>query len=255
MKNANIKKMSQISLVLFVIMIIINTLGAQGFINNLSQSDVSMMFPTLITPAGFTFSIWWVIYTLLCITLVASLIRYKNSYYEKIISSVSVLFWVSCFLNIAWIVAFSYKIIWLSAILIVWMFVTLFQIIKKVQTLNGNKKWLFDLSFGLYSWWLAIASVVNFVAYLVSIGFNFWGQEQMFYIVLLLIFLVVASALQFIHRNPFFNLSIAWAFFGIIAKHNFDNYSDPLFLILVIGIVILLALSIREMLKMRIKML
>lgn len=38
--------------------LIINTLGALGLINGLSQKEISDMFVTLITPSPSTFSIW-----------------------------------------------------------------------------------------------------------------------------------------------------------------------------------------------------
>ncbi len=252
MKNFSIKRILQINLFLFGLTIVANFLGAQGYINEASQSDVSKSFPTMITPDGFTFGIWGVIYTLLFLSFVVAFIKRNESYYQKSIRTISALFWVSSFLNIAWIIVFSYKIIWLSAILIVLMFVTLFRIIQKLKIENGNQKGLFDLSFGLYAGWLAIASVVNFSAFLVSVGFEFWNIEKIFYTGLMIVFMVFIIFTQKIHKNPFFNLSIAWAFFGIIKKLNFESYTDYMFLLLIAGIVMMLTLSVMCIRKMKI---
>ncbi|HOD02080.1 MAG TPA: tryptophan-rich sensory protein, partial [Clostridiales bacterium] len=60
-----------ISGILFAITLTINTLGALGVINGLTQKQVSDMYPTLITPSPFTFTIWSVIYSLLTISIIA----------------------------------------------------------------------------------------------------------------------------------------------------------------------------------------
>ncbi|WP_373471495.1 hypothetical protein [Carnobacterium alterfunditum] len=55
------KTKTYINAILLVITLIINGMGAFGLINGLSQKEVSDMYPTLITPAPSTFSIWSVI--------------------------------------------------------------------------------------------------------------------------------------------------------------------------------------------------
>jgi TctA family transporter len=80
----------------------INTLGALGIINGLSQKEVSDMFPTLITPSPSTFSIWSVIYSLLIASVLVMIIKKKDSYYHQAINRLPVLFPLSCIFNIAW---------------------------------------------------------------------------------------------------------------------------------------------------------
>ena len=50
-----------------LVTLIVNALGGLGFINGLSQKEVSDMFDTIITPSPSTFSIWGLIYSLLII--------------------------------------------------------------------------------------------------------------------------------------------------------------------------------------------
>lgn len=54
----------------------INYLGVAGFINNASQVEVSRQYQTLITPVGFAFSIWSLIYWLLIISLFVMLMKH-----------------------------------------------------------------------------------------------------------------------------------------------------------------------------------
>ena len=63
----NTKTKAWVNMGLFLLTLLINTLGAYGFINGSSQKEVSDTYQTLITPSPATFSIWGVIYTLLLI--------------------------------------------------------------------------------------------------------------------------------------------------------------------------------------------
>lgn len=63
--------------------LVINTLGALGFINGLSQKEISDMFVTLITPSPSTFSIWSVIYSLLIISIIVMIVKKDDLYYKS----------------------------------------------------------------------------------------------------------------------------------------------------------------------------
>ena len=112
------KTKAWINAILLVLTLIINAMGAFGLINGLSQKEISDTYPTLITPAPSTFSIWSVIYAFLILTIIVLLVKSKESYYERALDVVSPLFWLSCMLNIVWIVSFSYNLIGLSTIFI-----------------------------------------------------------------------------------------------------------------------------------------
>ena len=92
----------------FVITLAVNTLGAIGLINGLSQKEISDKYVTLITPSPSTFSIWSIIYTLLIISVIVMIMKKDDPYYQKAIDQITVLFRISCILNIAWIVTFSF---------------------------------------------------------------------------------------------------------------------------------------------------
>lgn len=94
-----------------------NYLGASGFFNDMGQAAVSSKYQTLLTPNGFAFSIWGVIYTLVFATLVYLFIKRKGPAVAKLIGLVSAPFVVSCLFNMAWIVAFSYEKMALSTFL------------------------------------------------------------------------------------------------------------------------------------------
>ncbi len=244
------KKNMWISLVFYFVVVFTNYASAMGLINGQSQSAVSKSYPTMITPAGFAFSIWGVIYLFIFIAIISPL--FKNNEINGIkLNAIAKLFWLSAIINIAWTIVFSYEIIWLSAILILALLAIVFVIMKKLKTIDGNSNGFFDLGFGLYAGWLSIASIVNFMAYLVSSNFKFFNNPFVFYSVVLFVFVLVIAGVQKLHNNPFYVLSIIWAFFGIIVKQDFQSYTNSLFLVLVFGMILLLVvdvmISVRKM--------
>ncbi len=58
-----------------IVTLVINTLGAVGLINGLTQKQISDMYVTLITPSPATFSIWSVIYSLLLISMIVMIVK------------------------------------------------------------------------------------------------------------------------------------------------------------------------------------
>lgn len=209
-------KKAWINAILLAITLVMNALGAFGLINGLSQKQISDMYLTLITPSPATFSIWSVIYTSLIISIIAMIIKQKDSYYQKAVDEISVLFWVSCVLNIGWIVTFSYVLVELSVLFILGFVITLSLILMKLLKISEGKRWLLPLSFGLYSGWLFIATVVNISAALVKSGWNRFGiADPIWATIILIVAVLLVIGVLLKNRNAVFPLPIAWAFFGI----------------------------------------
>ncbi|MBP1920833.1 TspO/MBR family protein [Youngiibacter multivorans] len=200
----------------FAVTLVINTLGAIGLINGLSQKEISDMYVTLITPSPSTFSIWSVIYTLLLVSILVMIFKKDDPYYSRAIDEITPLFRLSSILNIAWIVVFSYVQIELSAIFILGFVVTLALITQKLVKIHEKKRWLLPLSFGLYSGWLFIATVVNIASALVKLKWNGFGiAEDVLAIGMLVIAVLLAIIVLMKLRNASFTVPIAWAYFGI----------------------------------------
>jgi hypothetical protein len=179
------------------------------------------MYPTLITPGPATFSIWSVIYALLLISMIVMIVKKNDPYYQKAIDEITVLFRISCLLNIAWIVAFSFVLVELSTLFILAFVIVLALIGRKLLQIQEGKRWLLPLSFGLYNGWLVIATVVNIAAALVKLnwdGFGIAGETWAAIILVVAVLLVIAILLKL--RNAAFPLPVAWAYFGIYQSLN-----------------------------------
>lgn len=205
-----------INLLFFIVTLAVNSLGAIGLINGLSQKEISDMYLTLITPSPATFSIWSVIYSLLLISIIVMIVKKDDPYYKKAVDEITPLFRLSCLLNIAWIVTFSYVLIEISSLLILAFLITLALISLKLLKINDNKHWLLPVTFGMYTGWLFIATVVNLAATLVKLEWNGFGIAQDTWgVIILIVAILLVILVQIKLRNAVFPLPIAWAFFGI----------------------------------------
>ncbi|NLV50320.1 MAG: tryptophan-rich sensory protein [Clostridiales bacterium] len=238
-------KKAWINLICLVVTLALNTLGALGVINGLSQKEISDMYVTLITPSPATFSIWSVIYSLLLISVIVMLVKKKDSYFQNALDKISVLFWFSCLFNVAWIVLFSFVQLELSVIFILAFVVTLSFICMKLLDIQDRRRRLLPISFGIYTGWLFIAAVVNIAAMLVKLEWNGFGiAPQIWGIIMLIIAVLLVIYVLLKNRNAAFPLPIAWAYLGIYqflhSPEGFNNQYRLLQAIALIGMAVLI---------------
>lgn len=250
------KKKAWINGLFLVVTLVINTFGALGLINGLTQKQVSDRYPTLITPSPATFSIWGVIYLLLLISVIVMIVKKDDPYYKRAINQITVLFRISCILNIAWIIAFSYVQIELSVFFILGLVITLTLICMKLLQINDGKHWLLPLSFGIYAGWLFIATVVNIAAALVKLQWNGFGiAEEIWAMVMLIVAIILVILVLSKIRNAVFPLPIAWAYFGIYqnlkAPEGFHGEFPLLQTIALAGMAVLVVLAMIQFYRNR----
>jgi translocator protein len=234
----------------------VNTLGALGVINGLTQKQISDRYVTLITPSPATFSIWGVIYSLLIISVIVMIVRQKDPYYQKALDEISVLFRISCVLNMAWIVAFSYEQLELSVLFIAGFVLTLALILRKLTIIREGRRWLLPLSFGLYTGWLFIATVVNIAAALVKGNWNRFGiADPVWAGIILVVALALVIGVLLKIRNSVFPLPVMWAYFGIyqflVSPEGFKSEYGSLQVIALAGMAVLICAAALEFVRNR----
>ena len=209
-------KLALSNLVMFILVLVFNFLTGTGMINDLSQADISAMFPTKITPAGFAFSIWGVIYTLILISILWMLYKHKEKRVSKVIYSISWLFNLSSLANILWTVSFSYLRLPLSTVLIAVLLGSLTMILFKLTKLDVKPHFIFPLAYGMYAGWVLIATVVNIAASLVQAGWNGFGLTEVTWAnIILLVALVIVFLVTYNTTNAIVPLPVAWAYYAI----------------------------------------
>lgn len=244
------KMKSWLNLGLLLVTLLVNFLGASGLINGMSQADVSAKYPTLITPAGFTFSIWGVIYSLLIIGTLWMMKNVTQRQTKQLIENISPLIWITLASNMVWIVLFSFELIGLSTVFILIYLLGLIAILMKLKSWNGDGKWFYSLAFGLNTGWLLIASLVNIAAYLVKIDWSGFGiGENIWAGISIVIAIVMTWLIGNITQNVALGLPVAWAFFGIWQALNQNGNYGVLEILSIVGIFILIYVVIRQFIK------
>jgi translocator protein len=196
-------------------MIGFNALASTGLINGVLTSDVSTRFPTVITPAGWAFSIWLVIYAGLSGFTVYQLLPAKLVEFRP----VRTLYIVSCVLNCLWLWLWHSFQIAGSVVVIIGLWAVLLMLNSRLH--GGAVPFLDGLLgkgvFGLYLGWVTAASLVNILVLLVSMEVNLLPAAWSVVGVIMILLAASAAVLaRFKLRNFTFPLAIAWAAAGIV---------------------------------------
>lgn len=207
------------SLVLYVAMVAVNALANILPINGISTGAVSDSYFNLFAPTGLTFSIWGVIYLLLGVYAILQVLALRvkeGARIEPKFVKINALFAVSSLANVFWILAWHYRVIWLSLILMLIILGCLIWISFPLRKQDHLTK----AAFGIYFGWICVATIANVTTLLVSLGVagNTVGAVIQT-TVILLIGLGIGSATILIQKNIGFGLTFAWAYLGIYLKH------------------------------------
>ncbi|RPA56962.1 tryptophan-rich sensory protein [Aerococcus agrisoli] len=242
------KAWSNVVLLLFTFFV--NFLGGSGRINGMSQAAVSDKYHTLITPAGYTFSIWGVIYSLLLVWTVNMALHSKKKEYEKIIEAITPFYWLSLITNMIWIVTFSYEWVGISTTFIFIYLLALIACLNSISSIAHPGRTFSGVTFGLHTGWLLIASVVNVAAFLVQINWSGFGISDTIWAgIVIIVSIVIASYVSNKMRNAVLPLPIAWAFFGIHGALIMSGGNNGLQILAILGFLTMLYLCIHIFIK------
>ena len=212
------------NIVAFVLTIIVNSLaGSTKLIGGVTTAQISDANPTLITPAGYVFSIWGIIYVLLGVFVVyQALPSQKGKEYSK---KIGWLFVLSSIINIAWLFLWQYNFLSLSVVLIFLLLITLILIYTRLGIGKTNaklsEKLTTQLPFSVYLGWITIASIANVSVTLVSIGWDGFGIGVETWATLIVIVALAITLLVLATRKDIgYGLVIVWALIGIAVKQN-----------------------------------
>ena len=138
-------------LVAYVVMMVVNFMANSLPINNRSTGEISADYANLFAPAGYVFSIWGLIYSLLACFVVLFLWYIKNSK-DGLYYTLKDWFLLSCVLNVSWIFAWHYDWIWLSVLIMIGFVYVLFRINKIVRsyTLDRSEQIFVSTPFSIY---------------------------------------------------------------------------------------------------------
>jgi len=212
------------NIVAFVITVIVNGLaGSTTLLGGVNTAEISDLNPTLITPAGYVFSIWGIIYVLLGLFVIfQALPSQKEKEYQK---QIGWLFVLSSIINIVWLFLWQYKLLSASLILMFLLLATLVLIYTRLgigkSQVTLQEKLSIHTPFSVYLGWITIATIANVSVTMVSANWDGFGINSEIWatlvvIVALLITLLVLST----RRDIAYSLVIIWALIGIAVKQS-----------------------------------
>ncbi|MEO7539504.1 MAG: TspO/MBR family protein [Pyrinomonadaceae bacterium] len=195
-----------------------NFMAAMGGVNNVTPATISDKYPTVLTPAGYAFSIWSLIY----LGMIAfSVYQLFPSNFERL-RRLRTLYIVSCVLNCAWIYVWHYDQIAMSMVVILLLLGSLFLIVNHLRDFDSTADiWLLHAPFGIYFGWVTAASLVNFLVLLAYLKVEFTSSMGQFVgSALILVATLAAVAVRLKLSNYFFPLAVAWALTAIAVKQS-----------------------------------
>jgi hypothetical protein len=203
----------------YLAMITMNFLANSLPLNGRRTGDISDAYPSLFTPAGLTFSIWGVIYLLLGAYVLYQLGLFRDSpdtaADTALLNRVGVLFAVSSLANTAWVFAWHYDNIPLSAVLIVVILVCLALIVVTLRSANltGRRRWFVGVPFSVYFGW------TNITVLLVSWKWDGFGfADSTWAVIMVLVAMMIGTATMLRNRDVAYGLVLIWAFVGILIR-------------------------------------
>ena len=199
-----------------IAMIVFNASASAGLVNGVTPDVISGKYPTVLTPAGYAFSIWSLIYVGVIAfsvyqILPANLLRFRT---------IRSLYIFTCLLNCAWIYFWHRDQIGICLILIFALLTALLLLLILFNRSDFSGGSLFTTApFGIYAGWVTSATLVNFVIFLKYLDIELSPFAWNTLGVMLIIFAaVMAMLVRWKLRNYFYPLAIAWAMTAIAIK-------------------------------------
>ncbi len=226
-----------------ILVLAVNGLSQSLRWNDTTIGEISDQYDNLFTPAGYAFSIWGLIFLML---VGYSIFQIRRAFFSKkespFIEQTGWWLAIANVLNALWVVAFTYQYIGFSVIIMFGILVSLLQVIRK----TNMERWDAPIEIiafvwwpiCIYSGWIAVASIANVSAFLVSIDMGGSELNQIVWTMVMLTVAVLVNVLMVWLRNmrEFAGVAI-WALIAIFVRHK-DNLESVAYYALLGAIVL-----------------
>ena len=203
---------------------IINTLitfGASPVFGFPDNGELSLKYQTIVSPAGFTFGIWGIIFISQGIFSVMQMLP-AYRYHPLIQEGVSYWYFSACIFQSIWTFAFGYEVFALSVLMMGGILCSLVPIVIQQSKIDSHPSsaigdfWQYKYPFSIHCGWIAAAFAVNVNVYISSQGYGAAVLEQWAYITIVYAILCAGFALFYLSPPDFTIPSVlVWATFGI----------------------------------------
>ena len=255
-------RLRQVLIVITIVgLIVMNALSNTGAFGGQTNGDVSAKYPTLITPAGYAFSIWGLIFLGLLIFAVYQALPAQAT--NRRFRAAGPWIMLNAVCNAVWSPIFNQEWIGVALLVILLMFFSLLMVVEKLEMnprtdvprlavpdpASSQETWLARIPFLLYFGWLTVATILNIAVYLKASNFPLSGlSESTWAAGVLIVGLVVGTYLFNRYRSVAYMLVFAWAYAAIAVKH---QASQGILIVAGAGAVAAVGLAIAGLLSRR----
>jgi len=208
------------NVVAFVIVITVNALANTLPIAGTTTGQVADKYASLFTPAGFTFSIWGLIYLALTLFVIYQALPAQRQ--NESLARISNYFKISCAANVLWLLTWHLE--WLVPslmlmLVLLWSLVAIYRALAILDpSTSAATMWLVQAPFSLYLGWIAIATIANASAVQAAFYWNDLGFDAVTWTLIKLALAAAIAGIVALRKNDLvFLLVAAWAAFGIAA--------------------------------------
>ncbi|GAB3035766.1 tryptophan-rich sensory protein [Spirosoma pulveris] len=219
-----------------ITLIVMNYLSNMAAFGGKTNKEISDQYHTLITPAGYAFSIWGIIFLgLLAFGIYQGLGSQRTNPRFRAIG-----WWVvlNAFGNAIWSPLFNNEKIGVALVVILTMLLSLVVIEQRLlerkhvpiidadpdvtlpeSPASGMETWVARIPFSIYFGWLTVATILNVTVFLKSTQFSLMGlSEQTWAIAILIVGLVVGAIVFNRFRSVAYILVFTWAYAAIAVE-------------------------------------
>jgi hypothetical protein len=242
--------LQSLNVVVFAVTVIVNGLASSRGLNGVTTAEVSDLYFTLVTPAGYVFAIWGVIYTLLLLFVVFQALPSQRE--KPFLEQINVLFVLSGVFNIVWLFLWHYDQIVLSVALMFSLLATLIAIYTRLGigkfSVTLKERVFVHLPFSVYLGWITVASIANVSSALVSVGWDGFGLANETWAVLVIAVAMLITLVVIVTRKDIaYSLVLVWALIGIAVNQssyqNIVTAATASAIIIIVALAVFLALS------------
>jgi benzodiazapine receptor len=248
--STSYKKFQIINIIAIVSTIAMNALANIIPFNGVNTGQVADVFFSYFTPAGYVFSIWSIIYTLLII-FIAYQAR-SSQVNAEYLGKIGYMYLINGLFNIGWLLLFHYAVgntvlLLLTEPLMIGILVTLLYMYVKleigVKEVPLNLKAAVHLPISVYVGWISVATIANTASVLNEFLAIPLDTQYLWTALVLVVALLLAIIMLVMRKDIAYALVVVWASIGIYVKWTTVEIIPLIFwTALIVAIVVLIAI-------------
>ncbi len=220
------KRLSVLNMASVILVIAINYITQALRINETTIGEVSNKYFNLFTPAGYAFAIWGLIFLGL---ISYGIYQIKMAFFSDkpahFIEKTGYWFIITNLLNCVWVFVFAYEYTGISVLIMLGILFSLLQIIRNTdmntEAVSRSTIIFGWLPIGVYSGWIAVATIANIAAYLSKLNWDgAFLSEQQWTITLMAVATLVNVFMVWKRKMREFAFVGIWALFAIYVRHS-----------------------------------